>query len=266
MTNGIQGGAARSQPLTFLFFFFPRCDLVCTASYQASFPGFSAAMGLDPPQVAELLQVSVGLVRAALPEAAQTTSASDRWWRRDCGPVVVASIGSYGASLANGAEYTGEYELARDQYADFYREKIKALAEALLGGSRSGVLAFETIPRADEAAAICWLMLVEFPSVPFWVSFQCRDEHTLGCGDRIANAVTSIMVACDNAALTAGSELRKALPPGANSSVQRSTGCLIGVGVNCFRPSLAPALVRTLRDLLPAHLEVCMCMRLFFIF
>jgi len=72
-------------------------EVVTTASYQASFEGFAAA-GIEAGEAARLMRRSVELARAA------SDADGPRW--------VAASIGPYGAVLADGQEYTGEYVAA----------------------------------------------------------------------------------------------------------------------------------------------------------
>ena len=94
-------------------------EVVIGASYQASFEGL-AARGFDHDAATALFRRSVELARVA---------ADDR------GVVVAASIGPYGAMLANGAEYTGDYGLggadaARTALREFHLPRAEALAWA----------------------------------------------------------------------------------------------------------------------------------------
>lgn len=89
----------------------------------------------------------VGEATAALVRSVQlaTEAASDapgqRW--------VAASIGPYGATLADGSEYTGAYDLDEQALRSWHRPRIEALAAA-----GPDVFAIETIPSAVEARAI----------------------------------------------------------------------------------------------------------------
>src|SRR5664280_3847910 len=86
-----------------LAFYRAGAAIVTTASYQATFEGF-AARGIDHAAAIGLLQRSVAL-------ASEARAA----WRAQRAPddvgrlFVAASIGPYGAFLANGAEFTGRY-------------------------------------------------------------------------------------------------------------------------------------------------------------
>ena len=117
-------------------FFAAGAQVATTASYQASFEGFAAA-GLDEAQVRRLLARSVALAAQARDEAG--------------GGWVAASVGPYGAVLADGSEYTGAYapELGVAGLRAFHRPRLQALAEA-----GPDVLACETLPAAAEVEAL----------------------------------------------------------------------------------------------------------------
>ena len=154
--------------------------VLITASYQASFEG----LGDEAPA---LLRRSVELARrAAAP-----------------GVLVAASVGPYGAVLAGGQEYTGDYgPVGPRALGSFHERRLRALLEA-----RPDCLACETIPRADEAAVLARALdRVDAPEA--WISFACRDGRTTNHGEPIEAAV---------AAATASSRV-------------------VAVGVNCTAP------------------------------
>jgi len=118
-------------------------DLVATASYQATIPGFEAK-GFSHDESADLIRKSVVIAREA----------RDASWSRHSGenrpkPIVAASVGPYGAYLANGSEYTGDYSLTRKELADFHAERLALLLE-----ERPEIVAIETIPLLREAQAV----------------------------------------------------------------------------------------------------------------
>src|SRR5262245_2955929 len=81
-------------------------DCITTGSYQATVPGL-VRDGMSEDEARAALLRSVALAREA-----RNAFWSDE--RRRVGrqrPLVAASIGPYGAYLANGAEYTGDYAL-----------------------------------------------------------------------------------------------------------------------------------------------------------
>ncbi|HWB77323.1 MAG TPA: homocysteine S-methyltransferase, partial [Nannocystaceae bacterium] len=134
-------------------------DVAITASYQASLSGLRAR-GLDDAQAHAVLRRSVELATRARDAFAPDTK------------LVVASLGSYGATLANGAEYSGAFgDIDDDALVAFHRERIDILAPG------SDLLAFETIPSHFEAEAIARALAgADFPGA--WVSFTCRDATT----------------------------------------------------------------------------------------
>lgn len=137
-------------------------EVATTASYQASYDGF-ARVGLDAEQTDALLRRSVALAREATESVDDDTS---RW--------VAASIGPYGAMLADGSEYRGHYGRTVDQLAAFHRRRLEVLVCA-----QPDVLAIETIPElAEIEAVVTELDQVQFPA---WISVTVADGHL--CGD-----------------------------------------------------------------------------------
>ena len=138
-----------------------------TASYQASFDGF-AARGIDRGQAARLLRRSVELARTARDEV----GGDGRW--------VAASIGPYGAALADGSEYRGRYGLSVAALTEWHRPRLEVLADA-----GPDVLALETIPDIDEAEAL--VPLVQQLGVPAWISYTIDGRNTRA-GQPLADA------------------------------------------------------------------------------
>ncbi|HMP42400.1 MAG TPA: homocysteine S-methyltransferase family protein, partial [Roseiflexaceae bacterium] len=87
-------------------YFAAGADCAITASYQATLAGFMRR-GCDEATAAELMQRSVRLA----------SEARDAFWADNANragrprPFVAASIGPYGAFLADGSEYRGDYGL-----------------------------------------------------------------------------------------------------------------------------------------------------------
>ncbi|MDX8051785.1 homocysteine S-methyltransferase [Lentzea sp. BCCO 10_0798] len=132
-------------------------EVAITASYQASFEGF-ARRGISETETARLLRSSVELARSAASEMD-----GPRW--------VAASVGPYGAVLADGSEYRGRYGLSRQELVRFHAPRIETLCEA-----GPDVLAVETVPDVDEAEAV--LEVVRGSGVPVWLSFTVRGDRT----------------------------------------------------------------------------------------
>ncbi|WP_246186938.1 homocysteine S-methyltransferase [Microlunatus speluncae] len=133
--------------------------IATTASYQASVEGF-VRHGWSPAEAAELLRRSVRLAvaaRADLPEPA------GRW--------VAASVGPYGAALADGSEYRGRYGLSVDRLIDWHRPRLEILAEA-----GADLIACETVPDLVEAEAL--VRLVGETGVSAWLSYTIDGDRT----------------------------------------------------------------------------------------
>ena len=143
-----------------LAFFRAGAVIATSASYQASFEGF-ARRGLDRRDAAGLMRRSVDLARAARAELAGDGRA--RW--------VAASVGPYGAALADGSEYRGHYGLSVRELAAWHRPRLEVLA-----GAGPDVLALETVPDIDEAEAL--MTAVTGLGIPAWLSYSIAGERT----------------------------------------------------------------------------------------
>jgi len=187
-------------------YFAAGADVAISASYQATFQGF-ARRGLDHEQAARLMRLSVELAQEA----------RDAFWAVEANrtgrlrPLVAASVGCYGAFLANGAEYRGDYGLTQEELMEWHRPRL-----ALLAASGAHLLACETIPCQVEAEALVAL-LAEFPDTAAWLSFSCRDESHVCHGESFAGCV----------ALAAASPQ------------------VVAVGVNCTPPRFVEPLLRS---------------------
>lgn len=139
-----------------------------TASYQATPEGF-AARGLDEAQSRVLIARSVELARQARDAYRAENPAAK-------GLLIAGSVGPYGAYLADGSEYRGDYQRSAQVFQDFHRPRIEALLEA-----GADLLACETLPSFDEIRALAQL-LVEYPVAQAWFSFTLRDSQHLSDG------------------------------------------------------------------------------------
>ncbi|UTE78725.1 homocysteine S-methyltransferase [Rossellomorea sp. KS-H15a] len=149
-------------------------DCAITASYQASVDGF-LKRGIEKPEALELIKKTVTLARQARDEFWKEKKVN---WDRPK-PIVAGSVGPYGAYLADGSEYVGDYGVSDQLLADFHYPRIKALVEA-----GADVLAFETIPSFQEAKVLASL-LKEFPETWAWLSFSLKDGETISDGTGI---------------------------------------------------------------------------------
>jgi homocysteine S-methyltransferase len=175
-------------------------DVLTTASYQATLPGLQAK-GLSQADAAALLRQSVELVRKVIIESHRP----ETW--------IAASAGPYGAYLADGSEFRGDYSLSAEQLYDFHAPRLEVLADA-----QPTLIACETIPLLREANAIArW---VESSKVPAWISFSCRDESSTCGGDLIQDCADFV----------------------------DSVESIVAIGVNCTAPHLITTLVERIRE------------------
>jgi homocysteine S-methyltransferase len=180
-------------------FFRAGADIATTASYQASFAGLEAR-GVDRAGAERLLRRSVELAReAALVEGGR------RW--------VAASVGPYGAALADGSEYRGRYGLSVAALRAWHRPRLEVLAAA-----GPDVLALETVPDVDEADAL--VDAVAGLGVPAWLSYSIDGERT-----------------------RAGQPLTAAFAVAADAPE------IVAVGVNCCAPADVPGAVALAREI-----------------
>lgn len=140
-------------------FFAAGAEVAITASYQASFAGL-AELGFDRARAAHLMTRSVILAR----EAAESFDDGRTRW-------VAASIGPYGAALADGSEYRGDYDIGVTELTAWHRERLDVLA-----GSGADVLAIETIPCLAEAEAV--LETIRGSGIKGWLSLSCSGGRT----------------------------------------------------------------------------------------
>ncbi|WP_210584461.1 homocysteine S-methyltransferase [Streptomyces sp. GESEQ-35] len=179
-----------------LAYFEAGANVAITSSYQATFEGFDQR-GIGRERAAELLALSVELAR----EAARRARTDRPLW-------VAASVGPYGAMLADGSEYKGRYGLSVAELERFHRPRLEVLA-----GARPDVLALETVPDADEAEAL--LRAVRGLGVPAWLSYTVDGDRT-----------------------RAGQPLEEAFALAADADE------VIAVGVNCCAPGDVDGAIR----------------------
>jgi len=187
------------------------CDVIASASYQASVPGFIAE-GLAQADAEALLRESIRLAARERDRFAEERGleAAER-------PLVAASIGPYGAYLADGSEYRGDYDVTPAELERFHAERLQLIAGELAAG-HADLVACETIPSLEEARLLA--RLLDGLGIPGWISFSCRDgAHT-----------------CEGQTVE---ECARALD--AHEQV-------VAVGVNCTPPEHLPSLLERLRS------------------
>jgi homocysteine S-methyltransferase len=174
-------------------------EVVISASYQASHIGYSAA-GLTPEQCDADLEASVQLAREGA----------------DGRALVAASVGPYGAALADGSEYTGYRHVGRSSLRDFHARRLERLVAA-----SPDLIAVETIPEIGEAEVLVNLLGEIAPDLPYWVSFSAAAHARLTGGAHFAEAVDVV------------------------------SGAAVAVGVNCTAPAHIEELLGSAQPSLP---------------
>ncbi|NNE70880.1 MAG: homocysteine S-methyltransferase [Rhodothermales bacterium] len=183
-------------------------DVIASCTYQATIPGLKKA-GLGESDARRLLRDA-----ATLAVEVRDAFVSDQA-PRGPKPIVAASIGPYGAYLADGSEYSGQYGLSAASLREFHRDRWHLLAD-----SGADILALETVPSMPETEALLNL-LAESENAWACISFSCRDAHHLADGTPLEEPLSLI------------------------------AGCarIAAVGANCFAPALGAGLASTFASL-----------------
>lgn len=184
-------------------------NIIISASYQASRAGFMP-LGLSEQQADDLIVSSVDLAHAARQKFLDAHSDASFM------PMVAASIGPYGATVHDGSEYTGDYNIDEEGLRQFHSGRLH-----LLDRSGADVLACETIPNVSEAGVLHDLLMdVESPA---WVSFACRDERCISDGTPLQEVAKKF----------------------------RDHPRVLALGINCTAPHLISALIGEIRQAAP---------------
>jgi len=174
-------------------------EIIATASYQCGTKQFES-IGLSAKEARDALASTTSIARRVV----EGTSVA-----------VAASVGPFGASQANGSEYTGRYGVEWQVVEDYHREKLQILVD-----SGADLIAVETIPLADEALLIAEI-LEELGAPPAWFSFGFADETQTYGLDAIDTAVLGIAGYAD----------------------------LVAIGMNCTHPRYVDSLLVSMSEL-----------------
>ncbi len=183
-------------------------DCISTASYQATISGFEE-LGVGSVKAEELIRTAVRLAHQARSE----------FWSIEPNrnsrslPIVAASVGPYGAFLANGSEYTGDYDLSVNQLYSFHEHRWRLLAE-----ESPDVMLCETVPSFLEVQALTKLA-EQHHNRPTWVSLSCRDGQHI----------------CDGT------------PMGEVAKYLDNMDAVSVIGVNCTAPQFIDSLIGEIR-------------------
>lgn len=183
-------------------------NCITTAGYQATVKGFME-LGFGLTAAKQLVLKSVELAEKAKSEFLTKNKIKDNIY-------IAASMGPYGAYLADGSEYRGAYPISEKELESFHLEQIK-----ILDDSGADFLAFETIPSLLEIKVLSSLLIDTVK--PAWVSFSCKDELYLNDGEKISEA----------------------------AKILANHPSVFAIGVNCTAPKYITSIIQTLKNSAP---------------
>jgi homocysteine S-methyltransferase len=171
-------------------------QIIITSSYQLSYTGCSAR-GWSEDETDQALIASTQLAKNAVTESSKDVK-------------VAASVGPYGASLADGSEYKGNYGVSKAVIRDFHARRLEMLIS-----TSPDYLALETMPDTFEVEVL--LELLKDCPIPYWVSYSCKAGNKTNAGQDFQSAVDLAQNA-------------------------------MAVGINCTKPELITDLLRSTKS------------------
>jgi homocysteine S-methyltransferase len=171
-------------------------QIIITSSYQLSYTG-CGARGWSEDETNQALIASTLLAKIAVIESAKNVK-------------VAASVGPYGASLADGSEYKGNYGVSKQVLKDFHAKRLEILIS-----TSPDYLALETMPDTFEVEVL--LELLSDCPIPFWISYSCKAGNKTNAGQDFQSAVDLVQSA-------------------------------MAVGINCTKPELITDLLRSAKS------------------
>lgn len=180
-------------------------QMILTNTYQANVYAFER-LGYSRKQAETLIAIGILVAKKARDDYELKTGKH---------AVVAATIGPYGAYLADGSEYKGDYLLNTAQYLDFHVSRLQTILK-----QDPDCLALETQPKLSEPLAILEWLKQKQSTLPVYVSFTLQDEKTLSDGTKLQEAVKKVA----------------------------SYPQVFAVGVNCVAPDLVEKVIKTIRQ------------------
>ena len=171
-------------------------QIIITSSYQLSYTG-CGARGWSENETNQALIASTQLAKNAVIESGNSVK-------------VAASVGPYGASLADGSEYKGNYGVSKQVLKDFHAKRLEILIS-----TSPDHLALETMPDTFEVEVL--LDLLNDCPIPFWISYSCKEGNQTNAGQDFQSAVDLAQSA-------------------------------MAVGINCTKPELITDLLRSAKS------------------
>jgi len=143
-------------------------QVIITSSYQLSYLG-CGNRGWSESETDEALRVSTQLAKDAVNKSGKDVK-------------VAASVGPYGAALADGSEYKGNYGVSKSVLKEFHARRLEVLI-----ATSPDLLALETMPDTVEVEVL--LELLRDCPIPFWISYSCKVGNQTNAGQTFAQAV-----------------------------------------------------------------------------
>jgi len=171
-------------------------QIIITSSYQLSYTG-CGARGWSEDETNQALIASTLLAKNAVIESGKSVK-------------LAASVGPYGASLADGSEYKGNYGVSKQVLKDFHAKRLEILIS-----TSPDYLALETMPDTFEVEVL--LDLLNDCPIPFWISYSCKEGNQTNAGQDFQSAVDLAQSA-------------------------------MAVGINCTKPELITDLLRSAKS------------------
>lgn len=177
-----------------------------TDTYQANVPALEKQADLNENQARAIIRRAVELAKRSRDNFERQTGIHN---------YVAGSLGPYGAYLADGSEYRGDYQLTVAEFQQFHRPRIEEITTV-------GVdcLALETQPQLAEVVAVLDLLKQAFTDQSVYVSFTLRDADTISDGTSLKEA----------------------------ARVVEQYDQVVAVGINCMPPRLAVPALNNLRQ------------------
>lgn len=188
-------------------------DLIITDTYQANVQAFEK-VGYSEKEARNLIKKAVKIAQKARDDYENRTGKHN---------YIAGTIGPYGAYLANGSEYRGDYELSVEEYQQFHLPRIEELVNAVVD-----ILAIETQPKLDEVLAILELLKEKYPQQKVYVSYTLSDDDTISDGTPLPRAIHAL----------------------------EDYSQVIAVGINCVKLELVEPALKNMKEITDKHLIV----------
>lgn len=188
-------------------------DLIITDTYQANVQAFEK-VGYSEKEARNLIKKAVKIAQKARDDYENKTGKHN---------YIAGTIGPYGAYLANGSEYRGDYELSTKEYQQFHLPRIEELVTTGVD-----ILAIETQPKLDEVLAILELLKKKYPQQKVYVSYTLSDDDTISDGTPLPRAIHAL----------------------------EDYSQVIAVGINCVKLELVEPALKNMKEITDKHLIV----------